>query len=75
MPINIFGSELYGLEEIAEILGLSRETVANYARRGLIETRRIGRKYYATREAIAEIGKRGTHPKPAPRVRKARAVA
>jgi len=54
---------LYSLEEAAEILGISKHTVARDARLGLIASKHYGRRILIPKAEIERIGYTGLAPK------------
>jgi excisionase family DNA binding protein len=47
-------AEVLNVEQVAELLGLARNTVYDYAGRGEIPCRRIGRRLLFSRTAVLE---------------------
>lgn len=55
MPKIILGVELYELNEVAEMLGVSIQTMRSYVRKGTIKTTLIGRSKYITTETLRKF--------------------
>lgn len=47
--------ELYTIEQVAQILKLSRVTILNYRKKGLIKFTKIGRRYLINKEDLEEF--------------------
>lgn len=54
---------LYGIEEAAPIIGLSKHTVRAYVQRGLIKATRIGSRVLISVNEIERIAAEGLHPR------------
>lgn len=54
MPKVILGVELYTLTEVADILGVTIQTIRRYVRVGLLTTTLIGKTKYISAEALRE---------------------
>lgn len=53
--IQAFGTNLYNSKEVAELLGVTRETLASYAKRAGVADRRVQRVRYYTEDEIRQI--------------------
>lgn len=49
---TVLGVELYTQEQLAELLGIARSTVAKYIRTKRLPARRVGRRYLITPEDV-----------------------
>ena len=54
MPKIILGVELYELKEVAELLGVTIQTIRGYIRKGSLTTTLIGKTKYISKEALRE---------------------
>ena len=54
MPKVILGVELYELKEVAELLGVTIQTIRGYIRKGSLTTTLIGKTKYISKEALRE---------------------
>ncbi|MCC6905547.1 MAG: helix-turn-helix domain-containing protein [Anaerolineae bacterium] len=54
MPVFIENMVLYTVEELADILGLSRETIRKHMREKKLRGRKMSRVWYATSEDLQE---------------------
>lgn len=52
--LNIEDIRLYTLEEIAPVLGVSKQTLLNYIRAGKLKAKKIGREWKITGEMLKE---------------------
>lgn len=59
MPKEILGVEVYSLQETAEILGVTIQTMRNYVRKGLITPVLICGKKYISTDALREYISKG----------------
>jgi len=57
MPAKFFNGEieLLKIEDIAEGTGICTETVRRYIRQGKIKARKIGRRYYVSKDSFKEF--------------------
>lgn len=63
MPKKIGNLTLYSVDDLHEMLGISKLTIRNYLREGKIRARKLGVSWYVTEEAIREYF---DEPQPAP---------
>jgi len=49
---TVLGVDLYTQEEAAQLLGISKATIAKYIKTGRMPARRIGRRYMLTQEDL-----------------------
>ena len=54
MPKVILGVELYELKEVAELLGVTIQTIRGYIRKGALTPTLIGKTKYISAEALRE---------------------
>ena len=54
MPKVILGVELYELKEVAELLGVTIQTIRGYIRKCSLTTTLIGKTKYISKEALRE---------------------
>lgn len=47
--------ELYTIEQVAQIVKLSRVTILNYRKKGLLKFTKIGRRYLISKEDLEEF--------------------
>lgn len=59
MPKEFLGVEVYTLQETADILGVTIQTMRNYVRKGLITPVLICGKKYVSTEALREYLSKG----------------
>lgn len=52
MPRKIGEMELYNVEELSELLGISIKTVRQLIKEGTIEGRKLARRWYVTSESL-----------------------
>ena len=52
--------EVYTLEELAEILQVTRRTIYNWIKGGKLKAFKVGKSWRVTREALNEFTQRGT---------------
>ena len=52
MPKVILGVKLYSLQEVADLLGVTRETITKYISRGRLTTTLIGGRKYLSEENL-----------------------
>ena len=62
MPREILGEEYFTMEETGDILGLSRVAIRDMIKRGRLEGRKIGTRWYFTRDDIKAFLDRKTPP-------------
>lgn len=55
MPKRIAGVVLYSTAEIAKMMGLSEETVKTYFRTGRLKGVKMGRGWYANKDALKKF--------------------
>jgi excisionase family DNA binding protein len=54
MPKSIGELALYTVEELAEILDVQERTIRTYLRDGLIQGRKLARRWYVTEDALKD---------------------
>lgn len=54
MPKKIGGLTLYSVDDLHELLGISKLTLRSYLRKGKIRARKLGVSWYVTEDAIRE---------------------
>lgn len=59
MPKEILGVEVYSLQETADLLGVTIQTIRSYVRKGLISPILVGGKKYISTEALREYLSKG----------------
>jgi len=52
---EIQGMKFYDVDDLVEILDLTKLTVRNYIRKGKIKGKRIGKKYYVNQEQLTDF--------------------
>lgn len=52
MPKAVLGVKLYNTTEVAELLGVTKETARKYISDGRIKAKKIGTRYYVSEEKL-----------------------
>lgn len=55
MPRTINGIKFYTVEETAQLLQISKQTIRNYLKRGMLRGQRIGQPVYITEKSIQDF--------------------
>jgi len=61
MPINIDDMTVYSLAEIADLTGISVQTIRGYVRRGILKGVKVGTRFYVNEKDVKYIFEAGTH--------------
>lgn len=61
MPIVIGNMTAYDLKEVAELMGISLQTVRIYVRKSLLKAVKVGAKFYVQDKALKTLFEKGTH--------------
>ena len=61
MPIIIDDITLYSLSEIADLTGISLQTIRAYARKGVLKAVKVGTRLYVHEKDVKHIFETGTH--------------
>lgn len=62
MPREILGEEYFTMEETGDMLGLSRVAIRDMIKRGRLEGRKIGTRWYFTKKDIKAFLDKKTPP-------------
>lgn len=61
MPINIDDMTVYSLAEIADLTGISVQTIRGYVRKGVLKAVKVGTRFYVHEKDVKQIFETGTH--------------
>lgn len=61
MPINIDDMTVYSLKEIADLTGISVQTIRGYVRKGVLKGVKVGTRFYVNEKDVKHIFETGTH--------------
>ena len=61
MPINIDDMTVYSLKEIADLTGISVQTIRGYVRKGVLKGVKVGTRFYVNEKDVKHIFEKGTH--------------
>jgi len=54
MPTKVGDLELYGVEELSQLLGIQQGTLRKFFREGRLRGRKLAKKWYMTSEALKD---------------------
>lgn len=55
MALIVRGVKFYTVAELADVLGVTAQTIRKYMKEGKLKGRRIGRPFYSTEEEVREF--------------------
>jgi len=61
MPIYIDDMTVYPLKEVADLTGISLQTIRAYVRKGILKGVKVGTRFYVNAEDLKHIFEAGTH--------------
>lgn len=52
---EVFGTRLYDMKEVGQLLGVTSQTVAKYIKEGRLSARAIGKRYFVSEDDLRKF--------------------